>query len=315
MKNFINDKDYQIMRVAELYYKQGFNQQEIATLIGTSRSTVSRLLNEAKEKEIVEIHINTPVDVDYQLSTQIKERFGLKDSLVVNVGDDDNEIALAQVGYVASRFLMSIMQDEMVLGISWGKTIKKVVDAIPENNFNDVKVVQLVGSLGSGNPNIDGPELAFKLAKLFHGTYKYINSPAVVNNEIVKKALLEQPQIQETLQLIEDCTVVIHGIGSLAEKSSSMQRSGYLDEERRKKYIDSGAVGHILAQMIDTDGNEVHGFNDYVIGVPLQVLKNVKWSIGVAANSIKYKAVLATLKGGHINCLITDRATAIKLLQ
>lgn len=311
----IDHKDYQVMRAAELYYKQGFNQQEIASLLGTSRSSISRLLNEAKEKGIVEIHINTPVNIDYSLSTKVKDKFNLKDVLIVNIDDDDSEIVLSQVGHVASRFLLSILQDHMNVGISWGKTIKSVVDSIPENDLNDIKVIQLVGSLGSGNPSIDGPELVYKLADRFHGSYRYINSPAIVNNEEVKQALIKQPQIKETLNEVNKCSVVIQGIGSLAEKSSSLERSGYLDEERRQNYLEKGAVGHLLAHMVDSNGNEVQEFNDHVIGAPLSVLRDMEWSIGVAADSIKHQAVLGAIRGQHINCLIADRETALKLLN
>ena len=41
----------------------------------------------------------------------------------------------------------------------WGRTIKHVVDSITETDLSNVDVIQLVGSLGSGDPAIDGPEL------------------------------------------------------------------------------------------------------------------------------------------------------------
>src|SRR5699024_1422039 len=103
------EKEYQIIRVAELYYKQGYSQQEISAMMGTSRPTISRLLNEAREKGIVKISINTPVNINYDLSTKIKKKFGLKDALVVNVSDDNEALAISQVGYEAARLVTSLL--------------------------------------------------------------------------------------------------------------------------------------------------------------------------------------------------------------
>ena len=53
-----------LVRVAELYYEQGLNQNEVAKLLNVSRPTVSRLLDEAKEAGVVEIVIHSPVRKD-----------------------------------------------------------------------------------------------------------------------------------------------------------------------------------------------------------------------------------------------------------
>ncbi|MBM7599110.1 deoxyribonucleoside regulator [Virgibacillus halotolerans] len=311
----MDDKEYRIIRVAELYFKQGYSQQSIANILGISRTTVSRLINESKNKGIVKIYINTPYTIDYNLSTKIKERFKLKDALVVNIEDEDETITLSQVGTVAASFVMALLKNGMVVGISFGKHIKHVVDAMPENELENIEVVQLVGALGSGDSNVDGPVLAIKLANTLHAKYKYINSPAVVSDENIKKALLEQPQIKQTFSLINQCNIAIHGIGSLDEENSSMQRSGYIDEQQREKYAKAGAVGHVLGHMIDIDGNIIKEQDYHTIGAPLDLLKNLEWSIGVATNSIKYKAVIAAINGGYVNCLIINRLLANKLLQ
>jgi len=309
------DKDYQILRVAELYYKQGYSQQSIASIMGTSRPTVSRLINEAREKGIVKIHIDTPVNMNYELSTKIKEKFKLKDALVVNVNDENEELAISQVGTVAARLIMSLMENDMIIGISFGKHVKYMIEAIQENEMKNIKAVQLVGALGNGDPNTDGPELVINLANRLHGEYRYINSPAVVNDVRLKDSLLAQPQIKHTLHLINQCNIAIHGIGSLDEGNSSMKRSGYINEELRKKYINDGAVGHVLGHLIGSDGSVIEETNHHVVGASLELLKNTDWSIGIATNAIKYKAVLSAMIGKHVNCIIINYSLAKKLLE
>ncbi|MBM4761101.1 sugar-binding transcriptional regulator [Bacillus sp. B15-48] len=311
----MSSKDHQILRVAELYYKQEISQQEISKMLGFSRPTVSRMIQEAKKRGLVKITINTPVELDYKLSEQLKNQFHLKDVLVVKAEEENSDETLNRVGYVAARFLLSLLEDDGLVGISWGKTMKQVVDSIPETDLSNIKIIQLVGSLGSGNPAIDGPELAYKLADRLKGSYKYINSPAVVSNEQVKNALLHQQQIEEVLEAAKDCSIVIMGVGSLSEEFSSLHRSGYLDEAKRKDYIKEGAVGHILAQMINEKGEVVDLPNNYVIGVPLESLKNKQWSIGVVANSFKTDSILAAVRGRYINSLVIDEFTAKQMLE
>jgi len=309
------EKDYQILRIAELYYKQSYSQQQIATMLGTSRPTVSRLLNEAKEKGIVEININTPVNINYDLSTDLKEKFKLKDVLVVNANDNNESLAVSQVGQVAARLDMSVIKDDMVIGVSFGKHVKHVIESIPYRKMDNIRAVQLVGALGNGDPNTDGPELVIDLANRLNGEYRYINSPAVVDDINLRNSLLSQNQIKRTLELINQCDVAIHGIGSLDEENSSLKRSGYIDERLRNKYKDAGAVGHILGHLIDSHGKLVKETGFYTIGGSLDMLKDVEWSIGVATKMIKYKAVFAAIEGKYINCLVINDSLARKLLE
>lgn len=308
-------KDHQVLRVAELYYKQEISQQEISNIIGISRPTVSRMIQEAKRRGFVNITINTPVELDYNLSDHLKNQFGLKDVLVVKTNGENSDETLERVGYVASRFLLSLIESNDLIGISWGRTIKYVVDSIHETDLNNVQVIQFVGSLGSGNPAIDGPELAYKLAERLKGSYKYINSPAVVSEEQVKNAMVQQPQIQEVLQAADNCNIVLMGLGSLSEEFSSLNRSGYLNEDKRRKFLEKDAVGHILANMVNAKGEIVNLPNNFVIGAPLESLKNKKWSIGVVAHSFKVDITMAAIRGKYINSLVIDEFTARQLLK
>lgn len=52
------ERRYLLERVANLYFKEDMKQELIAKKLGISRSNISRLLNEAKKKGIVEIKIN-----------------------------------------------------------------------------------------------------------------------------------------------------------------------------------------------------------------------------------------------------------------
>src|SRR5699024_5407559 len=223
--------------------------------------------------------------------------------------------AISQVGYEAARLVTSLLKNDLIIGISFGKHVKHVIEAIPEIDINNIKIVQMVGALGNGDPNTDGPELVINLASRLNGEYRYINSPAVVNDINLKNSLLEHTQIKSNLNLINKCDIAIHGIGSLDESNSSMKRSGYMDDNLREKYKKDGAVGNILGHLVNSDGQLVKESNHHTIGAPLDLLKNIEWSIGVATNVIKHTAVLAAIKGKHVNCLVVNYSLANKLLN
>lgn len=51
----------QALKVATLYYREGYNQQDIATELNISRATVSRLLQFGRDQGLVTIKINNPL--------------------------------------------------------------------------------------------------------------------------------------------------------------------------------------------------------------------------------------------------------------
>ena len=50
----MNNHESLLVHVAQLYYHQNLNQSEISKIVGLSRPTVSRMLEEAREVGIVE---------------------------------------------------------------------------------------------------------------------------------------------------------------------------------------------------------------------------------------------------------------------
>ena len=50
----------QMVDICEQYYLKGRNQQDIATELGLSRPSVSRLLNQARAEGIVTITVHNP---------------------------------------------------------------------------------------------------------------------------------------------------------------------------------------------------------------------------------------------------------------
>lgn len=302
-----------LVRVAELYYEQGLNQNEVAKLLNVSRPTVSRLLDEAKEAGVVEIVIHSPIRKDPKLSFTLRNTFGLREAIVIS-GEYEYHKALRRCCEAACQFFSTIMENNLTIGIAWGEATRNLCELLPEREYYNAHVVQMVGCMGTGNPNVDGIELALRISKSIGGTYSNIYSPIYVGNEVVHSYLVNEPQIKATLHKANNVDIFLTGIGSL-DPDTTLQQAGYFTDRDMMDLIARGAVGHLLARPYDRNGTPIPLENRYPIGAPLSVLHNAQWSIGISAAAFKAEAVMGAIRGGYINVLVADQALARAMLQ
>nr|BFF10562.1 hypothetical protein GCM10025699_18650 [Microbacterium flavescens] len=110
------------LTAAHLYYVQDRTMEAIARELGTSRSTVSRLLAQARATGIVDIRIRSPFAAPQLLEEHLAERFGVT-AQVVPVPDDANEVErLERVSVAAAHLLGDLIREDMTVGVAWGST-------------------------------------------------------------------------------------------------------------------------------------------------------------------------------------------------
>ena len=122
-----NEKRNMLASVANLYYNAEMTQNQIAERFFTSRSKISRMLKESRQLGIVEIKILEPWDRNVELEQEFMRRFALKDVRVISVKEANNTMVLQKLGEVAAYYLDNLLNDYMILGISWGNTLYHTV--------------------------------------------------------------------------------------------------------------------------------------------------------------------------------------------
>ncbi|MET3208197.1 UNVERIFIED_CONTAM: DNA-binding transcriptional regulator LsrR (DeoR family) [Paenibacillus sp. PvR008] len=276
---------------------------------------ISKMLHRAREEGIIEIVIH---DDDHEISTlekEIEQLFKLKQVLVVPTKDLNKEMLSSAVGKAAAQFVLKLIKSGDRIGVSWGNTLYHMVREFPLEKKENVKIIPLVGGTGNHRNEMHSNQIAYELSKKLGVTCDTLYAPAVVETEELKNQIIQLPNIAEVLKEGEQIDLALVGIGN-PFSMSTMERSGYLDEQVLAELKAMHIVADINSRFINQDGkvNE-HPINNKVIGLGLDQLKKTKTVVGMAFGLHKIDCILAALRGRFINMLITDEATAKIIVQ
>lgn len=146
-----------LVRIARMYYEHGLNQQEIAERVGLSRSRISRLLTEAREAGIVQVTIVDEFKEEHELGGKLAAMYELKRAVVCPISESSTKSLRWHLGQAAARLLKEIVRDGDVVGVTGGTTMLEMAEALRPFKRQNVRVVQLEGTLsGKGETLIHG---------------------------------------------------------------------------------------------------------------------------------------------------------------
>lgn len=302
--------------VARMYYLEGLGQSEIASICGVSRSTISRLLTAAREREIVRISVDAYDPRDGELERRLRERFSLKGVVVVRAIGRSGSTVRHTVGYYAAAEVASWIAAVRTIGVAGGRTLATLVSRMEprQHPADGCRVVQLMGTIGSTPGSIDASELARSLASRFQGTYYAVNAPAFVEDARMRDLFLSHPQLASVWGLFPSIDLALVGIGTL-EDSAFLER-GVLRKEDYAGLRSYGAVGEICGHFFDAEGRECPSpFRERVVSVELDTLRHHADVVAVTAGAARRDAVRAALRGGLVTSLVIDDAGAAALLS
>lgn len=303
-------------QVAVWYYEDNMGQTEIAERIGKSRSMVSRLLNEARDLGLIEVRVKFPLKTDQELETKLCEVFHLTHARVLADPPADYATLLRRLGRLGAYYLQSLLRDNIKISIGWGATLHQLVKALPTFPIKDALIIQIMGSIGQGDPMIDGAELARWLSQKLTAKLHYLPAPLIVESEEIAHSLLNDPLISNTLSLASQADIALVGIGPVDSQLSGLYRTGYLTEADAQVFTASGIVGDLVGRLLDINGNLSDAYiNRCIVGQNLESLRQVPITIGIAGSVMKAPAILAALRTGCLDVIITDALTATEVLE
>jgi DNA-binding transcriptional regulator LsrR (DeoR family) len=305
-----------LARIAGMYYEDRLTQEQIAAQTGYSRSMVSRLLTEARDQEVVEIHINHPLERRRDLEETLQSLLSLKVVQVLARGTLNYTHMLRRLGSLAARFIEDLIFDNATIGVSWGTAVSETINAMRPRTRTGIHVVQMIGSLGPPDPDIDGPELARRLARVLGGQYSTFPVPLFVDSEATREMLMNDTRVQRVTAHFKDVDLALLGVGTVEAERSSLLRGNYLGEAQLAELQQAGAVGDVAVIHFDIHGQLTDiPLAHQVMGIDPETLRERPLRVGIAGGQLKSRPILGASRAGLINMLVTDEVAASGVLQ
>lgn len=115
-----------LLRVAQMYHVQAETMDAIANQLGVSRSTVSRLLKDARDRGLVRVTVVDPERPLTRVSELFERHFHVTAHLVNVRPGASSVFRLDQVAKVAARLLDETIRNGDTVGIAWGTTTSAI---------------------------------------------------------------------------------------------------------------------------------------------------------------------------------------------
>lgn len=304
-------------KVSTLYYLRDLNQRQIADRLHLSRPKVSRLLQTARDRDIVQISVASPENNFIDLESEFEDRFDLDEVLITPSGPADSTgdttFLKQQIGGAAANYLRRTVQEGDVLGITWGTTLQAMMQSLQPVETTDVHVVQTLGGVGPPEAEAHAADLSRRLARLLDGRLAALPTPGIVDSAEVREVLLSDRHTQAALELFPKLTTAYVGIGALST-NPIFDDDPAVSDQTYDDLVTSDAVGDIALRFFDANGDMVDTpVHDRLIGITLEHLDDTDCVVGVAGGPQKINAIHGALRGHLIDVLITDHTTATEI--
>lgn len=226
------------------------------------------------------------------------------DNVVIVPGDAGlDERVLGDVAKQAATRIRSLLRGEMVVALAGGRTMRRVVDQIPNGHMPGLLVIPARGNMGR-NVASQADVLAADFAARLGGHNMLLQSPDMVD-ENAREALLQLPQVRQTLAKLAQADMVIYGVG---RADTMARRRDFPEEKVRMLLSEKGAVAEAFGQYFNAAGQPI--WAEPAIGMDAEMLLAIRTLIQVAAGEHKADAMLALLRYRSHHMLVTDESAA-----
>jgi DNA-binding transcriptional regulator LsrR (DeoR family) len=303
---------------ASLYYSQGQTMEAVARRLGTSRSTVSRLLKAAREQGIVSITLNDPSRDLEGVAALVRGRFGVNVTVVPLPRETDEMERLKMVASEAAGVLGRWMGPSMVLAVAWGNTTAAISQELRPKAIRGAAVVQLNGAANTRTSGVSyTAALLSGFARAFNASIMDFPVPTFFDSPATKEMMWRERSITRVLEAQAKADIALMSVGSLdGTLPSHVYAAGYLDSRDMKMLKHERVVGDVCTVFIRGDGSyEDIAINRRASGPTPAQLRAIPRRLMVVAGDAKVDGLLGALRAGVATDLVVDDRTAGLLAQ
>ena len=295
-----------MVKAAWYYYFENLTQQAIADRLCISRMRVIKLLEAARQTGVIQFRLRSDGVGMMEVSRRLMEKYHLKDVFIIptpDAGAQPNEaVARAGAMYVADR-----LGDNACINVGYGDTLSRTLNHLATMVQSPVTCISLTGGVSYYLPNAR--------SNIFNARLVLMPAPLLASTPEMAAAMLAESSVSEIIRMASLSSFTLVGIGAM-DDSATIIKSGMLSQADLLRLRTSRAVGDVLCHFLGADGQLIPTpIEDRLIATPLSGLKAMPNVVGLAAGAQKVEAIRAVLRGGYLDVLITDEATADLLLR
>ncbi|WP_066301602.1 sugar-binding transcriptional regulator [Arthrobacter luteolus] len=311
-------EDADLYRAAELYYIQGATMETVAEQFNVSRSTVSRMLQAARERGIVRITLSAPVDTRNELVRTLRKSFGVTTYLAAAPATASNAKRLKAAARHAAVLIHDWFTDGMTMAVAWGTTTSAVAAALQPKLTRDATVVQMNGAVSARSAQLTAsPGLLTRMAASFDAALIQFPAPAFFDDERTRELMWQESTVRRVLAVRAEADLAVFSVGAFQGPSpSEVYSGGYLTEDAFREFATHRVVGDVCTVFLREDGSYADiGLNRRASGPTPQELRQIPRRLCVVSGDHKVPGLLAALRAGVITDLVLDDGTARTLTR
>lgn len=241
------------------------------------------------------------------LERKIEDILQIEQVIIVPGNSDKEELVKLEMGKSCVSYLRTNIESASTVAVTGGTTIAAVADVMMPLNNQTSLFVPARGGIGEKMES-QANTIAAEMASKAGADYRQLYVPDPLS-ESSYQTLIDEPTINEIMQIIKKSDVMLHGIGD----ALTMAHRRKTPDNIIAKLMGNQAVSESFGYYFDCQGHVVHQVRS--IGIQLQDVAKIKHVIAVAGGESKAQAIASYFKQAKSDLLITDEAAAEQILR
>lgn len=319
------EKRYNVLRT--ICHNQPIGRRVLAEMLNIGERTVRTEIVFLKDQGLIEISASgmtvtsEGIQLIYKLNDFIHEIKGLSEvekkieallnlkKVIVVPGDiEENPLVLKDLGKACANYVKDVLEDNSIIALTGGSTLKEVVEAFPKiTNLSNIQVVPARGGMGK-KVETQANTLAATLAQKLNGTYKMLHISENLSLDILN-TLLKEEAVKAVIDTIHKADILIYGIGNAVQ----MAKKRGVPQAEIDNLINKGAVGEAFGCYFNKDSEIIS--ETTAVGIKINEARKIRTHIAVAGGHNKIESIISTEFNDVNGVLVTDEATAYGILE
>lgn len=321
-------KRYKILR--NIYWMQPIGRRCLSESMGITERVLRTETNLLKQLELIntsksgmtltpkgkEAYQNLESLMDQflgrrQTEKKLADYFGNQRCIVVSGNSEEQSKVADAFGEALTEALdLLLPEGNNIIAVMGGTTMAVVAEQLTnlENKQRHNLFVPARGGIGEA-VTVQANSISARMAAKANGKHRALYVPEQLSLATYN-SLLNEPSIQEVLNLISQANCVIHSIG----RALHMAARRKMTEEELVMLKQANAVAESFGYFFNENGEVVYKVPR--IGIELKGLANIPIILAIAGGKVKAKAIRAYMKNAPKQTwLITDEAAAKEILK